>query len=159
VPFKMDFSGIATEVNLTVKSEDGSSAGPANNGKASFRNYAGPTTPIDCNTTGVQKLGFDASADVTNLKGGPEPSSGPSPSVGPGTQAPSQSTAPACVVPNLKGKTVAAAKKALTASNCRLGKVTRKANRKMKKGRVFASKPKAGTRMAAKSKVAVTVSR
>src|SRR5437016_8291599 len=52
VPFKMDFSGIATEVNLTVKTEDGSQAGT---GKASFRNYAPPTTPIDCNTTGVQK--------------------------------------------------------------------------------------------------------
>ena len=48
-----------------------------------------------------------------------------------------------CVVPKLKGRTVAAARRALVAANCRLGKVTRRG--RGRPGRIRALKPKAGT--------------
>ena len=64
----------------------------------------------------------------------------------------------ACVVPALKGKTLARAKTALTKANCRLGKVTRKRSRG-KPGRVIGQKPRAGTTRPAGSKVAVVLSK
>ena len=56
------------------------------------------------------------------------------------------------------GKTVAAARKALAASACRLGKVTL-AYSKTKKGKIIRQKPKAGSDLAENAKVNVTVSR
>ena len=162
VPFKMDFTGIATEVNLTIKSDDGSEAG---SGSASFAKYAGPQTLADCNTGGVHQLGFEATANVDNLTGGPPPGGAGSGTVT--SQPPDSSGTPAstpaapaqCVVPKLKGKTVKAAKAALKRAHCSLGKVTRKANRSVKKGRVATQKPKPGTRKAAGAKVAIVVSK
>jgi hypothetical protein len=49
-----------------------------------------------------------------------------------------------CVVPKLKGKTLAAAKDALADANCALGKVTKKES-SGKAGIVLTQKPKAGT--------------
>jgi hypothetical protein len=49
-----------------------------------------------------------------------------------------------CKVPRLKGKKLKAAKKALRRSRCQLGKVKRRASRKVPRGRVIRQRPKAG---------------
>jgi Tol biopolymer transport system component len=62
-----------------------------------------------------------------------------------------------CVVPNLKGRSRAAAKSALAKADCALGKVTRKAAKKGKRGRVIAQGRKAGKSYAAGTTVAITL--
>jgi uncharacterized delta-60 repeat protein len=64
-----------------------------------------------------------------------------------------------CVVPKLKGKTLRAAKRALKRAHCSAGKVTRTFSAKVKKGRVISSKPRAGKKLAAGSKVRLTLSK
>ena len=67
-----------------------------------------------------------------------------------------KATPPACVVPELVGKKLGAAKRAIKAAGCKVGKVTRPKARKHKKlGRliVIASKPSAGKTLPAGSKV------
>jgi hypothetical protein len=66
---------------------------------------------------------------------------------------------PGCTVPKLKGKTLKAAKKALTKANCGAGKVSRKRSRTIHKGRVVSTTPKAGKKLANNSKVKITLSR
>jgi eukaryotic-like serine/threonine-protein kinase len=63
-----------------------------------------------------------------------------------------------CTVPKLVGKRVAAARRALRRSNCRVGPITRKHSAKVARRRVIASDPKAGTTHKAGTKVALTVS-
>lgn len=63
-----------------------------------------------------------------------------------------------CVVPKLKGRTLAASKTALRRSQCRLGKVTRKHSARVKHGRVISSRPRAGTKLPKGAKVALTIS-
>jgi PASTA domain/IPT/TIG domain len=62
-----------------------------------------------------------------------------------------------CVVPNLKGKTLKAAKRRARKANCRIGKVKRLAGATDKTGRVVKQKPKAGKVKPAGSKIAVTL--
>jgi FG-GAP-like repeat/PASTA domain len=62
-----------------------------------------------------------------------------------------------CVVPNVIGKPLATAKKALKKALCKLGKVSYKPSTKKKKGRVLAESPKAGKKLAANSKVNLTL--
>ncbi len=64
----------------------------------------------------------------------------------------------ACKVPNVKGKTLAAAKKALKKANCATGKVTHKASKSVAKGKVISSKPGAGSKHKAGTRVKLTVS-
>jgi hypothetical protein len=64
-----------------------------------------------------------------------------------------------CVVPRLKGKTLAAARVALSRSNCRLGKVTRAYSRTVRLGRIALQRPAAGVRLARGAKVSVVISR
>ena len=64
-----------------------------------------------------------------------------------------------CVVPKLKGKSLAAAKKALKTAHCAVGHVTRHRSSIVSKGRVISSSPKAGSRHKAGTKIALTVSR
>ena len=68
------------------------------------------------------------------------------------------STNKACKVPALKGKTLAAAKKALKKAQCGVGAVTKKASSTVAKGKVISSSPKAGTKHKAGTKVKLTVS-
>jgi Ca2+-binding RTX toxin-like protein len=67
------------------------------------------------------------------------------------------SAGPACHVPKLKGKSLAAAKKALAKANCRLGKVKKKKSARKLRGRVLSQSPASGRTLAARSKVAVVV--
>lgn len=63
-----------------------------------------------------------------------------------------------CKVPKLKGKKLKAAKKAIRRSGCKLGKVKRRASRKVPKGKVTGQRPKANKQVAAGTKVNVVVS-
>jgi hypothetical protein len=64
-----------------------------------------------------------------------------------------------CTVPKLAGKTLAAAKSALTQAHCVLGKVTKKYFRTVRSGRVISSSPKAGATGPNGAKVDLTISR
>jgi PASTA domain-containing protein/List-Bact-rpt repeat protein len=64
-----------------------------------------------------------------------------------------------CVVPNVKGKKLPAAKRAITKANCSLGKVTRTFSKSVKKGRVISQGPKPGKALTAGSKVELKVSK
>jgi hypothetical protein len=66
--------------------------------------------------------------------------------------------AKACIVPALIGKTLPAARKALTRANCAVGKTTRRKSKK-KPGTVLSSSPPKGRNLAAGSKVALTVAK
>jgi hypothetical protein len=65
---------------------------------------------------------------------------------------------PVCVVPKLKGKTLAAAKNALQASGCALGKVTKRTSSRPA-GTVLSQKPGPGKYLPDGSKVSVVVAR
>jgi PASTA domain len=65
---------------------------------------------------------------------------------------------PDCVVPDLVGKTLAAAKKALKRRDCTLGAVTKKTS-SGKAGIVLSQKPKPGTDLPPGARVAVVVSK
>ncbi len=64
-------------------------------------------------------------------------------------------SAPRCKVPKLEGKKLRAAKKAIRAAGCRVGKVTRKKGVTAKAGKAVKQTPKAGTVHAAGFKVGV----
>ena len=64
-----------------------------------------------------------------------------------------------CVVPNLKGKTVVAARKALKARRCALGQLKRAYSAKVKKGRIVSQSRRPGSRLKRGTKVGVVVSR
>ena len=64
-----------------------------------------------------------------------------------------------CVVPKLKGKTLAAAKRALKKADCAVGHTTKHKSSTVPKGRVISSSPKAASNHKAGTRVALTVSR
>jgi hypothetical protein len=64
-----------------------------------------------------------------------------------------------CVVPNVKGKTLADAQRKLTAAHCKAGKTTKAKSKTVKKGRVISQSPKAGKKLAKGAKVNLVVSR
>ena len=71
-----------------------------------------------------------------------------------------QATAQApCVVPNVKGRPLAAAKQALARASCTVGKLARKYSKKVKKGRVLSQAPAPGTRLGHLAHVNLVVSR
>ncbi|MHB8468670.1 MAG: YncE family protein [Gaiellaceae bacterium] len=75
---------------------------------------------------------------------------------------PNSPTAPAarrCVVPNVKGKTLAAAEQALAARRCTTGTIGRGHSPKLKKGRVISQRPVAGTTLPAGGKVGLVINR
>lgn len=67
-------------------------------------------------------------------------------------------TGASCVVPTLRGRTVARAKTLLAAAGCKLGMVKR-VHARVKRGRVIRSTPRAGKALTAGTRVAVVVSR
>jgi serine/threonine-protein kinase len=66
---------------------------------------------------------------------------------------------PKCVVPNVKGKPLATAKRKISAAHCKVGKVTQARSRTVKKGNVVSQKPKPATRLASGGKVNLVVSK
>jgi hypothetical protein len=65
-------------------------------------------------------------------------------------------TAP-CVVPKLRGKTLAAAKRAIRNHYCRVGKITKVTSSAKNRGHVISQRPKPGKRLKTGSKVALKV--
>jgi len=120
-----------TSVTLTAAAAAGSS----------FTGWSG-----DCTGTGTCDLTMSASHSATaTFAASPPPPPPPPPPV-------------KCVVPKVKGKTLAAAKRAITKAHCSLGKVKR-ATSVRKKGTVIAQSPPPGKRLAKGSKVNVVLSR
>jgi len=70
-----------------------------------------------------------------------------------------KATPPACVVPKVVGKKLAAAKAKVRASHCKVGKVSYAKSTKKKKGKVIRQKPKAGSHRANGAKVNLVVGR
>lgn len=64
-----------------------------------------------------------------------------------------------CVVPRLKNHTLKSAKALLAAAHCRLGKVSARHSSRSRRGTVIAQKPKPGTRLPVRSRVAVVLGR
>jgi hypothetical protein len=62
-----------------------------------------------------------------------------------------------CVVPKLKGKTLAAAKRAIKKAHCSVGKITKVPSSPKNKGRVVSQSPKPGKHLKKGSKVALKV--
>lgn len=82
----------------------------------------------------------------------PPPSPAPPPAPLPTAQA-------RCVVPRLRGKTLATARVALARFHCRLGKVTRAYAPSVRRGRVIRQAPRAGARSLGGARVSVVLSR
>jgi uncharacterized delta-60 repeat protein len=66
---------------------------------------------------------------------------------------------PPCKVPNVHGKRLAVAKASIKKARCRVGKVTRKASKRAKKGRVLSQSPRAGVLVPSATKVNLVVSK
>jgi uncharacterized delta-60 repeat protein len=64
-----------------------------------------------------------------------------------------------CVVPKVRGKTLAAARPVLTRALCKVGPVKRKFSATVKKGRVIFQRPAPRTRLAELAKVSLVISR
>ncbi len=97
-------------------------------------------------------------ADVpTTRPAGATPAVTPSPSGSPQPGSGSTPVATRCVVPKLRGTTLAGARRKLTKAHCALGKVTRK--RARRNGRVLKSRTAAGRVLAAGTKVSLVVGR
>ena len=101
------------------------------------------------NISSMRRLLLSAVLQYTPPKG----SAGGAPGTVPGTP-----VIPQCVVPKLRNLTVAKATQALTAAGCKLGKVTRVRDRRVKRGRVISQQPGAKWRRDVGAKVAVKVS-
>jgi hypothetical protein len=111
---------------------------------------AGSARGYKCRTGAVTFQASSAGASEP----GPGPGSGSGPGKGPGSGSPSSS----CVVPKLKGKRLKAARRATRRGNCRPGRIVRRPSAHVRRGRVIAQKPAAGSRMEAGAKVKLVVS-
>ena len=113
----------------------------------------------------------DYSCESDNVVGGPgasgPPAGGSAPASAPGGGSSPAASNPGgasggspgavCRVPKLKGKTLAAAKKALAKANCRLGKIKKKKAARRLRGHVLSQSPASGRSLARGAKVAVVV--
>jgi uncharacterized repeat protein (TIGR01451 family) len=64
-----------------------------------------------------------------------------------------------CVVPNVKGRTLTAARQAIARAHCTTGRVTRRYSKQVAKGRVLSQAPAPRTRLGNSAKVNLVVSR
>jgi len=64
-----------------------------------------------------------------------------------------------CVVPNVHGKTLRAARTAIRRNQCRVGRIQRRFSNRAKTGRVIAQTPRAGRRLAVGTRVHIVVSK
>ncbi len=81
------------------------------------------------------------------------------PTAPPRASTPLRAPRPACVIPRLRGKRLAAAKRAIRRARCRVGKVRRRYTRRVRKGRVISQSPRSHTVRRPGSKVTLVVSR
>ena len=64
-----------------------------------------------------------------------------------------------CIVPNVKRKPLATAKRRIVAAHCRTGRVRKAKSTTVRKGRVISERPRAGKKLVRGSKVNLVVSR
>jgi hypothetical protein len=89
----------------------------------------------------------------------PPPPQPPASPPAPPPPAPLPPTQTRCVVPTLRGKTLASARTALARAHCRLGVVHRAYSSTVRRGRVIRQSPRPGTRSLRGKRVAVVLSR
>lgn len=82
----------------------------------------------------------------------------PSTTTTPTTTSPSAPNASGCRVPNVRGMTVPGARARLFRMNCEVGRITRTRSKVIRRGRVIAQSPAAGTRSKAGARVRLLVS-
>jgi hypothetical protein len=97
--------------------------------------------------------------DLHVALGPPAPPPPPPPPTPPVQTQPRPPQVVRCVVPNVKGKTLAQARRQLAAKRCALGRVTRAFSAKVRKGKIISQSRRPGTRLARGTKVAVRLSR
>jgi Fibronectin type III domain/PASTA domain/Divergent InlB B-repeat domain len=119
-----------TSVTLTASASSGSR----------FAGWSGP-----CEGIGSCTVWIDAAKTVTAT-------------FSPVQQQQPQTTSSKCVVPNVKKKPLATAKRKITAAHCKVGKVTKAKSKTIKKGSVVSQKPAAGKKLARGSKIGLVVS-
>jgi hypothetical protein len=93
------------------------------------------------------------------VSGGKQPTWGAAPATSGGGTTGNGGGAAACVVPNVVGKRLSAAKKAITKAGCAVGKVKTKKSAKAKRGRALSQSPHAGASVPAGTKVKLVVGR
>ena len=120
-----------TSVTLTAVPSSGST----------FAGWSGPCTGIGSCTVWIDAA-KTVTAKFTELESQPQPTQGAK-----------------CVVPKLKRQPLATAKRKIVAAHCRTGKVTNAKSASVPKGRVIASKPPAGKKLAAGTKINLVASR
>jgi hypothetical protein len=64
-----------------------------------------------------------------------------------------------CVVPKVKGKTLAAARTAIVKAHCTVGKIKKASSKQVKKGHVISQNPAAGGTLSSGSKINLVVSK
>jgi hypothetical protein len=101
---------------------------------------------------------YEAAAPVSRAFSISAPVPAPTPTPTP-TPRPTPAPKVRCTVPKVTGKTLAAARSALTRAHCRVGRVTRARSRKVRTGRVISQSRKSGKVFAADTKVNLVVSR
>ncbi|HEX6713053.1 MAG TPA: PASTA domain-containing protein, partial [Thermoleophilaceae bacterium] len=105
-------------------------------------------------------IGVVTNAVVNVTRPGPAAPAAAAPESAPSTAPVAVAARPVrCVVPKLRGKTLAKAKGLLKKAHCRLGKVARKASTSVKPGRVVKTRLKAGSRHRAGTRVRVTIAK
>jgi secreted trypsin-like serine protease len=146
----------------------------------SFDDLSGPSVTTTFSTAGTHVVGLEASKPGgdravahRNIVVAPAPPlPAPPPPTPPPPTAPTAPPAPPppvdpppvprvvrCVVPRLRGKTLAGARAALTRANCRLGTVTRNYSSAVRAGRVVRQRPAAGLRTTRGTRVSIVLSR
>ncbi len=117
---------------------------------------SGQGNPYGGTITATQTTTPFGTGSSTTGGGNPTPTPTPTPTpVGPLVVKPTAK----CVVPKLKGLTVAAAEKALTKAHCSVGKIKKSKSKHVKKGRVISGNDAAGRSLPAGTKVILVVSK
>jgi PASTA domain/Beta-propeller repeat len=178
---KLDASGRALLYSTFLGGSGGDHASSIAIDSAGNAHVAGTTSSVDFPTTsGALDTTLDGSGDafVTKLDlvagpvppeplpppPNPPPSSPPPP---PPAPPPAPPTPPVvrppwvvrCVVPNVKRKTVARARRLLASRRCALGRIKRAYSIRIKKGRIISQSRRPGTRLRRGTRVNVVVSR
>ena len=112
----------------------------------SFRGWSGA-----CTGTGLCTVTMDAAKDIIATFDAPLPPPPPPPPPAP--------PRPACVVPNVRGKALGRAKKAITRRHCRVGRITKAYSTRVKAGFVISQSRAAGKHLNNGAKIKLTLSR
>lgn len=118
---------------------------------ANLSAFAGQTVRLRVAVTDNQNFLF-AGVDAVTINSTAPPSIAP-----PVTNPPPAAPTPQCVVPKLKGEKLKAAKRALTAAQCKIGAVKKRAGATAKTGKVVKQSRPPGTTLPIGTKVTLTI--